>query len=395
MPKSGPTPTQLQDLRGCACLALRRAARIVTQRYDAALRPFGVRAGQLSILTAAASAPGAPLAALAEALGMDRTTLLRNVRPMVRKRWLEVRQEAGSRRAEVRATAKGRELLARVYPVWRRVQDDVSSQLPDPGFRHALRRPRRRDARAARRRLIFLPSCVHMHRKEPQMKPTTDPRTARARTATVLALAAWLVAALLGGLLGVVNQAGRLPLVLLTYIALPILGFIAAYALSGSFRAFADRLSLTLLVASHLWRFVGLGFIVAWLNGDLPAGFAIPEGLGDIAAAAGALALLPGIVKGTASRRWLLAWNVFGLVDLVSAITMGVLYSDGPLGILGPGTVTTTLMVTFPVSLIPTFFVPLFILLHLLTFKRIAAMTQSSNARATHAATAVQHSGAR
>ena len=50
---------------------------------------------------------------------------------------------------------------------------------------------------------------------------------------------------------------------------------------------------------------------------------------------------------------------------------MGVLYSNGPLGVLSAGTVTTRLMVTFPVSLIPTFFVPLFLLLHALTFKRI------------------------
>jgi hypothetical protein len=104
----------------------------------------------------------------------------------------------------------------------------------------------------------------------------------------------------------------------------------------------------------------------------LPTGFAIPEGFGDIIAAAGALALLPSLRRGTASRGWLLAWNTWGFVDLVSAITMGVLYSEGPLGILSAGTVTTRWMVTFPVSLIPTFFVPLFLLLHALTFKKIA-----------------------
>jgi hypothetical protein len=53
---------------------------------------------------------------------------------------------------------------------------------------------------------------------------------------------------------------------------------------------------------------------------------------------------------------------------------MGVLYSNGPLGLLSAGTVTTQLMVTFPVSLIPTFFVPLFLLLHALTFKKIARL---------------------
>ena len=139
MPRKVPTPHELQDLRGCVCLALRRAARVITQRYDASLRPFGLRATQLPILTAAVGEGRVPLAALAESLGMDRTTLLRNVRPLVRNRWIEVRPEAGSRRVEIRPTAKGRELLARVYPVWRSVQERVKSRLSDPEFGHALR----------------------------------------------------------------------------------------------------------------------------------------------------------------------------------------------------------------------------------------------------------------
>ena len=72
------------------------------------------------------------------------------------------------------------------------------------------------------------------------------------------------------------------------------------------------------------------------------------------------------------SRTWLLVWNTFGLADLLSALIVGVLYSNGPLGVLSRGGVTTELMVTFPVSLIPTFLVPLSILLHRLTFARLA-----------------------
>ncbi len=206
------------------------------------------------------------------------------------------------------------------------------------------------------------------------MQNIDNKQIAIARTLTVLAVLAWFAAACVAGLRGIVNQPGQPPLVLLSFIAVPILGFVAAYLLSASFRAFANGISLTLIVGSHLWRFVGLGFIIGWLNGALPAGFAIPEGSGDIIAAAGALALLPSLRRGTASRGWLLAWNTWGFVDLVSAITMGVLYSDGPLGLLSAGTVTTRWMVTFPISLIPTFFVPLFLLMHALTFKKIADM---------------------
>ncbi len=201
-----------------------------------------------------------------------------------------------------------------------------------------------------------------------------DKRIALARTLTVLALIGWFAAACLGGLTGIVNQPGRPPLPLLGFIALPILGFVTAYFVSASFRAFTNTISLTLLVGSHLWRFVGLGFVIGWLKGVLPAGFGVPAGFGDIIAALGVLALLPGLRKGMASRGWLLAWNTWGLLDLVLAITMGLLYSNSSLGILSRGGVTTELMVTFPVSLIPTFFVPLFLLLHALTFKRIAAL---------------------
>jgi hypothetical protein len=208
-----------------------------------------------------------------------------------------------------------------------------------------------------------------------------------ARTLTVLALAAWFGAATAAGVQGIVNQAGRPPVVLFSLIALPILGFSATYLSNPAFRAFANGIDLTLLVGSHVWRFVGVGFVLAWLRGALPAGFGIPEGFGDIVAAAGALALLPMIRRGTASRRALLAWNVWGFVDLLSAITMGVLYSEGPLGLLSSGTVTTRLMVTFPVSLIPTFFVPLFLLVHALIFRKIAAMRASGSWRTQQPAT--------
>jgi len=110
----------------------------VTQRYDAALRPFGLRATQLPILTAAATGDGVPVAALADSLGMERTTLLRNVRPLIRRHLVDVRRAVGHRHDELRATAKGRALLARAYPAWRRVQDDVQAQIADPAWRLAL-----------------------------------------------------------------------------------------------------------------------------------------------------------------------------------------------------------------------------------------------------------------
>ena len=68
-------------MSGCVCFRLRRTARAVTQFYDRALRPYGLRVTQLPILVAASMAEAVELSPLSEKLGMDRTTLLRNVRP--------------------------------------------------------------------------------------------------------------------------------------------------------------------------------------------------------------------------------------------------------------------------------------------------------------------------
>lgn len=116
------SPAELEEMEGCLCAALRRTTRTVTQRYDAALRPLGLRSTQLPILVATNRFGSVPLAALAERLGMDRTTLLRNVRPLLRRKLVEVVTEEGSRRTALRPTPAGSALLARLHPAWRAAQ---------------------------------------------------------------------------------------------------------------------------------------------------------------------------------------------------------------------------------------------------------------------------------
>src|SRR5678809_206242 len=69
----------------CACLKVRTAARAVTRVYDDALRPVGLRATQLSVLVAVASGEAVSIASLSRMLGMDRSTLTRNLRPLEEK----------------------------------------------------------------------------------------------------------------------------------------------------------------------------------------------------------------------------------------------------------------------------------------------------------------------
>jgi DNA-binding MarR family transcriptional regulator len=126
------------EMRGCVCFALRKAARAVTQFYDRALKSHGLRVTQLSILVGASQFGVVPLARLAELLGMDRTTLLRNVRPLVKRRLLEVELDADSRKTEIRATPAGRAILLRVYPVWRQAQNQALESLEGSDWSESL-----------------------------------------------------------------------------------------------------------------------------------------------------------------------------------------------------------------------------------------------------------------
>jgi DNA-binding MarR family transcriptional regulator len=116
---------QFEEMTGCICFALRRTSRALTQLYDNALRAHGIRATQLPILLAARGSEPVPLGLLAERLGMERTTLLRNVRPLARRGLVEQSITGDSRRTALKTTAAGKILLKRAYPAWREVQGRV------------------------------------------------------------------------------------------------------------------------------------------------------------------------------------------------------------------------------------------------------------------------------
>jgi len=118
-------------MRNCACFNLRKAARAVTQMYEAALAPTGIRATQFSVLVALAVADGAPLSRVADGLVMDRTTLTRNLRPLARRGW--VRVEAGEDRRErtLSLTRSGRAALERALPLWQQAQAELERRIGD------------------------------------------------------------------------------------------------------------------------------------------------------------------------------------------------------------------------------------------------------------------------
>jgi DNA-binding MarR family transcriptional regulator len=113
----------------CTCFNLRKAARVVTQVYDEALKPAGLRATQFSLLTVVAKIGAVGVTALADVMVMDRTTLTRNLRPLIARGLLEVAAGADRRRRPIALTTAGREALERALPLWRDVQARTIARL--------------------------------------------------------------------------------------------------------------------------------------------------------------------------------------------------------------------------------------------------------------------------
>ncbi len=117
--------------RACACFSLRKATRMVTQLYDEALRPAGIRATQFMVLVGIGSAGPISVNQLADGIVMDRTTLTRNLKPLNREGLIVVRPGDDLRVREVSLTAKGRKTLDRAYPLWERVQARLRQKIGD------------------------------------------------------------------------------------------------------------------------------------------------------------------------------------------------------------------------------------------------------------------------
>ena len=116
------SPTS-HSVLNCNCLALRRAARRVTQAYDAALAPSGVNATQFPVLAMLDAVGTAPLGALAARLGMDRATLGHNVRPMLAQGWVSMAEGRDRRRRELRLAPAGVAALRVAMPLWAAAQE--------------------------------------------------------------------------------------------------------------------------------------------------------------------------------------------------------------------------------------------------------------------------------
>jgi DNA-binding MarR family transcriptional regulator len=120
------TPKDL--IEQCTCTRVRTAARLVTRTYDNALRPAGLKASQLAVLAAVASAESASIAALSKALSMDRTTLSRNLQPLLYEKLVTLVEDGGGRSKSARITKNGEARLQMAIPLWRKAQLSLARQ---------------------------------------------------------------------------------------------------------------------------------------------------------------------------------------------------------------------------------------------------------------------------
>jgi DNA-binding MarR family transcriptional regulator len=115
--------------RACACANLRKAARAVTQLFDEALAPSGLRVTQFTLLVTSHLSGESTINELAERMAMDRTTLSRNLKPLVRSGLLEMRPGEDGRTRLVRLTPAGEQALEEAYPLWQQAQLETVSAL--------------------------------------------------------------------------------------------------------------------------------------------------------------------------------------------------------------------------------------------------------------------------
>src|SRR5919197_4335316 len=120
--------------RNCIAVRLRLLNRVVTNLYDDALRPLGLKVSQLNLLVVTAKLGLAQPARVCDLLRLDTSTLSRNVERMRARGWLEAVPGADARTQPFRLTAQGRRLLERAVPAWEQAQQQAEGLLGDEGI---------------------------------------------------------------------------------------------------------------------------------------------------------------------------------------------------------------------------------------------------------------------
>ena len=194
-------------------------------------------------------------------------------------------------------------------------------------------------------------------------------------TAVVLPLMVWHVAvwrfASAGGFEIRINLGGAMATAIPLAILLPPLIALPFLLRSARIGAALDTLPPSWLVGFQVYRVLGSVFLLRWLEGTLPGVFAIPAGTGDVLV--GLLAIPVALYLHSGARGGRLAayaWNIFGIVDLLVAISIGTMTQPGRLNFI-PVDIVNIVGTTYPLVMIPAFAVPLSLILHGVSLRQL------------------------
>ena len=113
----------------CACASLRRAARAVTQRYEAALKGTGLKPTQFTLLQVLSRLGTGPQSALVKFLAIDATTLSRTLRPLAAAGWIRMVEGDDARETRWELTPEGHRKVQRTRAPWERAQQEFRARL--------------------------------------------------------------------------------------------------------------------------------------------------------------------------------------------------------------------------------------------------------------------------
>jgi DNA-binding MarR family transcriptional regulator len=116
----------------CTCGELRKAARAVTLLYDNACKASGLQSTQLHVLDVVYRSDSIRISHLAKELGLDRTTLTRNLSVLEREGFIKISPGEDNRTRVVTITHKGRTAIAKAIPLWNEVQRKVRQRMGEP-----------------------------------------------------------------------------------------------------------------------------------------------------------------------------------------------------------------------------------------------------------------------
>jgi hypothetical protein len=202
--------------------------------------------------------------------------------------------------------------------------------------------------------------------------PVTAPARAGALARTMTLLLGWFFVALTLTLAGVFVGNGGPPVGIGLALGLPLV----AYWLDGRrghplFGGLA-QLDAPTLALLQSFRVLGVVFLIAWWRGALPAGFALPAGIGDVTVGVTAPFVARALAGGKPwARRLFVGWSIFGLADLVVAVASGVTHAQGVLGLFAT-VPSTNALASYPFSIIPTFLVPIAVMMHVAGLRAVA-----------------------